>query len=258
MTDVAGKVYYDVTKARGQLGKEGSVAVARVEQLSPFPYDLIRAECAKYPNAQIVWAQEEHKNMGAWDYVHPRFNTLFRVRVLPPPLSFPCPRPRLEARRAHTYLVLTSDSVGCKEGEGEVKRASPPPPPLGGSASPPAALESWPSLTRLLGFLLSLLLPQRQPQPRPRPRPQRAAHVIHRPSMHALALHGFCLGLKNPSPTLSQPLRLQLSIPHLFSQSPSIPCPPGRAAGLDARGGVNLQAKGSRGIVVRGKDRLEF
>jgi 2-oxoglutarate dehydrogenase E1 component len=35
----------------------------------------VKAECAKYPNAEIVWAQEEHKNQGAWNYIQPRFET---------------------------------------------------------------------------------------------------------------------------------------------------------------------------------------
>jgi 2-oxoglutarate dehydrogenase C-terminal len=44
-------------------------------QISPFPFDLVKKECSKYPNAQLCWAQEEHKNQGAWSYVQPRFNT---------------------------------------------------------------------------------------------------------------------------------------------------------------------------------------
>jgi 2-oxoglutarate dehydrogenase E1 component len=50
--------------------------LCRVEQISPFPYDELRAESALYPNAELYWAQEEHKNMGAWAYVKPRFQTL--------------------------------------------------------------------------------------------------------------------------------------------------------------------------------------
>jgi len=40
--------------------------------------DLVRAEMRKYPNAKVVWVQEEHKNMGAWYYVKPRFETTIR------------------------------------------------------------------------------------------------------------------------------------------------------------------------------------
>lgn len=44
-------------------------------QLSPFPYDLVKAETEKYPNADLVWCQEEHKNQGYYDYVKPRMRT---------------------------------------------------------------------------------------------------------------------------------------------------------------------------------------
>ena len=74
--NVAGKVYYDIIAARKHLKLESSVAVSRVEQISPFPYDMIMAECGRYPAAALVWAQEEHKNMGAWAFIQPRFNSL--------------------------------------------------------------------------------------------------------------------------------------------------------------------------------------
>lgn len=35
----------------------------------------MKKECEKYKNAELVWAQEEHKNQGAWAYVQPRFMT---------------------------------------------------------------------------------------------------------------------------------------------------------------------------------------
>ncbi|XP_076247197.1 oxoglutarate dehydrogenase Nc73EF isoform X2 [Calliopsis andreniformis] len=71
----SGKVYYDLKKARAEKQLDDKVAIARVEQISPFPYDLVKKEAAKYPNADLVWAQEEHKNQGAWTYVQPRFST---------------------------------------------------------------------------------------------------------------------------------------------------------------------------------------
>ncbi|XP_053689506.1 2-oxoglutarate dehydrogenase complex component E1-like isoform X4 [Sabethes cyaneus] len=71
----SGRVYYDILKARRERQLESEIAISRLEQISPFPYDLIKAECAKYPNAELVWAQEEHKNQGYWTYVEPRFDT---------------------------------------------------------------------------------------------------------------------------------------------------------------------------------------
>ncbi|XP_065338418.1 2-oxoglutarate dehydrogenase complex component E1 isoform X4 [Cloeon dipterum] len=78
-----GKVFYDIKKARGARELDNDIAIARVEQISPFPFDLVKRECAKYPNAQLTWVQEEHKNQGAWSYVQPRFNTaLNNTRVV--------------------------------------------------------------------------------------------------------------------------------------------------------------------------------
>ncbi|XP_068630542.1 2-oxoglutarate dehydrogenase complex component E1 isoform X2 [Battus philenor] len=78
----SGRVYYDLLKERRERGLEKDIAIARLEQISPFPYDLIKAEVAKYPNAQLVWSQEEHKNMGAWSYVEPRFRTMLQNHKL--------------------------------------------------------------------------------------------------------------------------------------------------------------------------------
>ena len=53
-----GKVYYDLVAARKHIKKENDVAISRIEQISPFPYDLIQEECRKYPGAELIWAQE--------------------------------------------------------------------------------------------------------------------------------------------------------------------------------------------------------
>ncbi|KAK2852628.1 hypothetical protein Q7C36_007829 [Tachysurus vachellii] len=68
-----GKVYYELAKERQQLGLEDRVAIVRMEQISPFPYDLIKKELQMYGNAELIWCQEEHKNMGYYDYIRPRF-----------------------------------------------------------------------------------------------------------------------------------------------------------------------------------------
>lgn len=44
-------------------------------QLSPFPFDQVKAEVDRFPNADLVWCQEEHKNQGYYDYVKPRIRT---------------------------------------------------------------------------------------------------------------------------------------------------------------------------------------
>lgn len=69
-----GQVYYALLKAR-DTQKVNDVAISRVEQLSPFPHDLISEHADKYPNAEIIWCQEEPLNAGAWAYVEPRLRT---------------------------------------------------------------------------------------------------------------------------------------------------------------------------------------
>jgi 2-oxoglutarate dehydrogenase E1 component len=64
-----GKLFYDLT------AKEypSNVAVARVEELYPWPADQISRIVDLYPNvSEVAWAQEEPKNMGAWSYAAPR------------------------------------------------------------------------------------------------------------------------------------------------------------------------------------------
>eukprot|EP00051_Salpingoeca_urceolata_P027485 m.481673 g.481673 ORF g.481673 m.481673 type:complete len:1016 (-) comp22278_c0_seq1:65-3112(-) len=67
----SGKVYYDLVQERDSRGIT-DVAIARVEQISPFPFDLVHMHADNFPNAEVVWCQEEPKNMGAWTYVKPR------------------------------------------------------------------------------------------------------------------------------------------------------------------------------------------
>jgi 2-oxoglutarate dehydrogenase E1 component len=61
-----GKVYYDIV-GHELRADAGEVAVARVEQLYPFPVEQAAELVRSYPNlSQVVWAQEEPQNMGAW------------------------------------------------------------------------------------------------------------------------------------------------------------------------------------------------
>jgi len=63
-----GKVYYDLLQERRDR-KVKDVTIIRVENLYPFPSDELAAEVKKYPNADIIWCQEEPKNMGYWTFV---------------------------------------------------------------------------------------------------------------------------------------------------------------------------------------------
>jgi 2-oxoglutarate dehydrogenase E1 component len=68
---VSGKLYFELLEAREQSGID-DVYVLRVEQLYPFPSDVVRDYAARFPNLEsVVWAQEEPRNAGAWFFVNP-------------------------------------------------------------------------------------------------------------------------------------------------------------------------------------------
>jgi 2-oxoglutarate dehydrogenase E1 component len=72
----SGKVYYDLLAARDERNAD-HVALIRVEQLYPFAADQARDILARYsPTAEVVWAQEEPKNMGAWRVVRENIQPL--------------------------------------------------------------------------------------------------------------------------------------------------------------------------------------
>jgi 2-oxoglutarate dehydrogenase E1 component len=68
----SGKVYYDLAEARKKQGAD-RVAILRLEQFYPFAQVRLQEVLARYPQArELVWAQEEPKNMGGWTFVEPR------------------------------------------------------------------------------------------------------------------------------------------------------------------------------------------
>lgn len=72
----SGKVFVDLMASDLRAASE-QVAVVRVEQLYPFPEEDLRQVIGSYPNArEIVWLQEEPKNMGAWSYINPRLQEI--------------------------------------------------------------------------------------------------------------------------------------------------------------------------------------
>ncbi|KAJ1918378.1 hypothetical protein IWQ60_007513 [Tieghemiomyces parasiticus] len=74
---VSGRLYYDLVKHRAEVGQDDTVALVRLEELCPFPRDQLRAELARFPNAQeFTWCQEETENSGAYAFALPRLQAL--------------------------------------------------------------------------------------------------------------------------------------------------------------------------------------
>ncbi len=72
----SGKVFVDLMSNDLRESSE-HVAVVRVEQLYPFPEEDLRQVIGSYPNVtEIVWLQEEPRNMGAWSYISPRLQEI--------------------------------------------------------------------------------------------------------------------------------------------------------------------------------------
>ncbi|WP_134678982.1 2-oxoglutarate dehydrogenase E1 component [Paracoccus ravus] len=66
----SGKVYYDLLAARDAAGAD-DVYLMRLEQFYPFPAQAMSKELGRFKDAEIVWCQEEPKNMGGWTFVEP-------------------------------------------------------------------------------------------------------------------------------------------------------------------------------------------
>lgn len=97
----SGKVYYDLVEARKKESVE-KVAIVRMEQFYPFPQTRLREVLARYPQArQLVWAQEEPKNMGGWSFVEQRLEKLLSA----------CDRPIFVGRAASASPATGSYSI---------------------------------------------------------------------------------------------------------------------------------------------------
>jgi 2-oxoglutarate dehydrogenase E1 component len=78
----SGKIFYHLFHARRAAAIQDT-AFVRLEQIAPFPYDMIGKAIREFPNAELVWVQEEPRNMGAWSYVKPRFDSTLMTQKFP-------------------------------------------------------------------------------------------------------------------------------------------------------------------------------
>jgi 2-oxoglutarate dehydrogenase complex dehydrogenase (E1) component-like enzyme len=98
-----GKIYYDLVTERNAL-KRNDVALIRVEQLYPWPAHRVAEVLKKYPDsAEVIWIQEEPKNMGSWYYLTGT-ETLFGNR-----------RPRYIGRQIAAAPAVGSPKIHVKE-----------------------------------------------------------------------------------------------------------------------------------------------
>ncbi len=77
----SGKVYYDLIDARAKTGRH-DVYIMRIEQFYPWPMKSVMAVLSRFPNAELMWVQEEPKNMGGWTFADAWLElTLERMKI---------------------------------------------------------------------------------------------------------------------------------------------------------------------------------
>ncbi len=89
----SGKVYYDIYDEREKRGID-DVYIMRVEQLYPVPLKALVQELGRFRNAELVWCQEEPRNMGAWHFIEPYLEWVLNQ------INAPNKRPRYAGRAA--------------------------------------------------------------------------------------------------------------------------------------------------------------
>ena len=93
----SGKVYYDLYEEREKRGID-DIYLLRVEQLYPFPPKALVTELARFKQAEMVWCQEEPRNMGAWTFVEPVSSNGCSTRSTPSTSGRAMPGGRLRRR----------------------------------------------------------------------------------------------------------------------------------------------------------------
>ena len=77
-----GKIYYDLLESQTKNNVK-DIAIVRIEQLYPFPEKELVELLAKYKAAkEIIWCQEEPRNMGAWSFIRPYLESILQVQKL--------------------------------------------------------------------------------------------------------------------------------------------------------------------------------
>ena len=112
----SGKVYYDLLDAREAAGLD-DVYIMRLEQLHPFPADVLAKELAPMAHAEIVWCQEEPRNMGAWTFVNPEIEDVLKT------IGAKHSRPTYTGRKAAASTATGLMSRHLKELENFLKAA---------------------------------------------------------------------------------------------------------------------------------------
>ena len=112
----SGKVYYDLYEERARRGQT-DVFFLRMEQIYPFPRKALLHELSRFPQADVVWCQEEPENMGAWTFIDRRLESVLVE------LDGACKRPRYVGRAEAASPATGNHARHVREQEALVNEA---------------------------------------------------------------------------------------------------------------------------------------
>ena len=99
----SGKIYFELQDHIQNLNKQ-NIFILRLEQIYPFPYDVFLKELKRFKDCEIIWCQEEPKNMGAYGFVKRRIESIMKEINFKQSKSFSTPK----------RLVFTIDGISEK------------------------------------------------------------------------------------------------------------------------------------------------
>jgi len=112
----SGKVYYDLLEARERLGIN-NIALTRLEQFYPFPEKSLGGDLGRYPDAEVVWCQEEPENQGGWLFVDRRIEGVLKA------IGHKSKRPEYIGRPAAAAPATGSYKTHAREQEALIDQA---------------------------------------------------------------------------------------------------------------------------------------
>jgi 2-oxoglutarate dehydrogenase complex dehydrogenase (E1) component-like enzyme len=124
----SGKIYYDLIAAREER-QAGGIAIVRMEQLYPFAQADLHETLARYPlAADVIWTQEEPRNMGAWRFLQEQIQPLLTGRTLRYVGRAESASPATGSFKRHQQeqaeILDESLTLGTASGKGKLRLAS--------------------------------------------------------------------------------------------------------------------------------------
>jgi 2-oxoglutarate dehydrogenase E1 component len=108
----AGKLHYDLKAEREKRDDGSQFALVRLEQYHPLPIAELNPVLAQYPNAELMWVQEEPENQGAWPFMCFELNPLLEGRTM-----------TVSSRRASASPATGSTKRSAQEQAAFIERA---------------------------------------------------------------------------------------------------------------------------------------